>query len=64
MEENDDVPYKVNKYQLMMYKNQQRLLQLHQYNKMMLDHNDDVDQKNERVYNHENDDDDDHAMMR
>jgi hypothetical protein len=30
---------------------------------MMLDHNDDVDQKNEMEYIHE-DDDDDHAMMR
>jgi hypothetical protein len=47
-----------------MYKNPERLLQQHRYNKRMLDHNDDDEyQKNERVCIHE-DVDDGHAMMR
>jgi hypothetical protein len=63
MEVNDDVPYKVNNLLLKMHRNRLQLQLLHQCNKMMLDHNDDVDQKNEMEYIHV-DDDGDHAMMR
>lgn len=61
-EVNDDVPYKVNKCLPMMHMNQLLLQQQRPYNKMLSDHNDDENQKNEMEYIHV--DDDDHAMMR
>lgn len=48
----------------MMYKNPMQLQWLHRYNKMRLGRTDDECQENEKVCIHEDEDDDDRAMMR